>query len=875
MSAILCAAVSPSFAQRGIETRSSKAAFLPDTGSRFGEVRAFSDGSGVLISWQMLAEKNNIGFNVHRTDHRGTLTISDAMVPGAGTASGNKAVSGERYTFFDPAGTSQSVYFVQAISTKEPVSVSQTVAVEYVQDISEVALAGADDLQRQAADLNANSKIESEALELPKTLAQEVTENRAAADDATHQWVVSQPGVRIGVRRDGIYRITKAELQAAGFNVNSDPSLWQLYRQGVQHSILMGPNGDYFDFYGKAIDTPESDTATYFLVAGPSAGKRIQTRSARPVAGSVTTKNYRTAFEQRQRTNYISDILNGEAENYWGAVLNTFADTTYNFTLTGVDLTGPNASVLLKFQGFSLDQHVVTVKLNGETLANASGNSTSPFSASYSVPASFLREGTNTLVLRAAGPNSVEASLFDSVTVTYNRRFVAAENKIRFFTSNYRLSKLEGFTSPNIKVFDMTNETAPVLWTNLNVIPEGNTYSVRMPSDRGRSMYATVESAYLSSPSITANDPQILRSASNAAKLVIIAYKDWMAEAENWANYRRNQGFTVKVIEVSEIFDEFNYGDLSSLSIRSFLNYAETNWSTNPDYVLLIGDASYDSRNYSGQGYRNYVPTKIVNTVFSETGSDDYLADFNGDGLADMAIGRVAARTGQAVTNALAKVTTFESASPTLAARGALFAYDSYDSDNNYDFQAMSVRIRDQLPGSTPTTMIGRSDTPPPPATPQTLLVASMNTGKFVVNYTGHGTTGAWVSSAFFANSTVSQLTNANNQSIFTMLTCLNGYFLHPTSNSLAETLVASTSGGAVASWASTGKTTPDVQEVMATRFFLKLGQGQITRLGDLVNDAKSVIAGGTDVRLSWALIGDPLLRVQSTGGGNTSAEGQ
>ncbi|HTH37218.1 MAG TPA: C25 family cysteine peptidase, partial [Pyrinomonadaceae bacterium] len=131
-------------------------------------------------------------------------------------------------------------------------------------------------------------------------------------------------------------------------------------------------------------------------------------------------------------------------------------------------------------------------------------------------------------------------------------------------------------------------------------------------------------------------------------------------------------------------------------------------------------------------------------------------------------------------------------------------------------------------------------------------------------NYSGHGTTGAWGKNnpVLFSNLSVPQLTNANNLSIYTMLTCLNGFFHQVSAKSLAENLVESTNGGAVAAWASTGETTPDVQEVMATQFYHKIGEGQILRLGDLVNDAKTVIPGGTDVRLSWALIGDPMLKV-------------
>lgn len=95
------------------------------------------------------------------------------------------------------------------------------------------------------------------------------------------------------------------------------------------------------------------------------------------------------------------------------------------------------------------------------------------------------------------------------------------------------------------------------------------------------------------------------------------------------------------------------------------------------------------------------------------------------------------------------------------------------------------------------------------------------------------------------------------------MLTCLNGYFIHPVNNGLSESLLKKSNGGAVAAWSSTGLTTPDIQEVMARRFFKQLGIGAMNRIGDLITDSKTVVTGGRDVRLSWVLLGDPTLKVR------------
>ena len=94
------------------------------------------------------------------------------------------------------------------------------------------------------------------------------------------------------------------------------------------------------------------------------------------------------------------------------------------------------------------------------------------------------------------------------------------------------------------------------------------------------------------------------------------------------------------------------------------------------------------------------------------------------------------------------------------------------------------------------------------------------------------------------------------------MLTCLNGYFVGP-NTSLAERFLNSTTGGAAAAWASTGETTPDIQQVMGVHFYGQVAAGQITRLGDLIIDAKTVVPGGRDVRLTWVLLGDPMLKTR------------
>jgi hypothetical protein len=444
--------------------------------------------------------------------------------------------------------------------------------------------------------------------------------------------------------------------------------------------------------------------------------------------------------------------------------------------------------------------------------------------------------------------------VFSSLKIDYAREYLAEGKQLSFFVPNYKLVYAKGFTAPNIRVFDTTNAETPILIRNLTIEPDNGGYRVVLPSNRSRVLFAVEDSAIVAPDSVKPNAPSTLSTAAHNADLIIVTYKDWTSQATAWANYRRAQGLAVEVVNVEDIFDEFSYGITDPDSIRSFLQYAKNNWQTAPNYVLLIGDATYDPKNYLGNGNNNFVPTRLVDTIYTETGSDETLADFNDDGLAELAIGRIPARDAATVSLALSKLTSFEQSVGQGLNRGVLFVSDLPD---GYDFQALSNRLGDQLPASIPRTMINRGQ-----ANANSLLMTELNAGRFLVNYSGHGSTAAWATNAFFSGTQASELTNANKLSIFTMLTCLNGYFVSQ-SDSLSEFLLKNPNGGAVATWASTGLTYSGAQELMATRFYNQIAAGNITRIGDLIKDAKQTVNFGRDVRLSWVLLGDPMMKVK------------
>jgi len=110
------------------------------------------------------------------------------------------------------------------------------------------------------------------------------------------------------------------------------------------------------------------------------------------------------------------------------------------------------------------------------------------------------------------------------------------------------------------------------------------------------------------------------------------------------------------VIDIEDIYDEFSFGDKTPQAIKDFSAYGSTNWKKRPGFVLLAGDSSYDPKNYLGLGSFDIVPTKLLDTAYMETASDDWFADFDNDGVPELSVGRLPFRSTAEASTMIAKI---------------------------------------------------------------------------------------------------------------------------------------------------------------------------------------------------------------------------
>jgi hypothetical protein len=321
---------------------------------------------------------------------------------------------------------------------------------------------------------------------------------------------------------------------------------------------------------------------------------------------------------------------------------------------------------------------------------------------------------------------------------------------------------------------------------------------------------------------------------------------------------REAENLSVAVIDAQDLYDEYNFGQKSPHAIRDFFLEARR-WERAPRYAVLVGDATFDPKNFTGRGGFDFVPTKMLDTRAFETASDDWFTDFDGDRVADVPIGRLPVRTLAEANTVVSKLVAYARAEGGEWSGSALLVADNAD---NFDFAAASRALGSRLPAG----VSARYVTLNPAAAGQSRseLLDALNGGQLLVNYTGHGGPDVWAQENLLNTAGALGLKNADRLPFVTALSCMNGLFHDVFGDSLAESLLKAPDGGAIAVWSSSGLTAAQFQLEAGTALYDALFRPN-TRLGDAVRTAKSA-ASDPDVRATWNLIGDPATRLRQGG---------
>ncbi len=538
-----------------------------------------------------------------------------------------------------------------------------------------------------------------------------------------NEWIdYSKTYYKFKVVKAGMYRITRAELTAAGVPASVAGSNYKLYRDGQEVPVYLSAetmgSSDYIEFAGRGADgtldkelyadaswqlNPNislfTDTAAYFLTYDNGGGHLRYTQATNsipptpPPAQAYNLATVGSYFKDRMiegpshdttldysgtSPNPGNPFFSPSFQNGEGLVA---AQIVYTGA-TSVMLATPNiasvavAAILRTSIGNRTYHNAssVNIAVNSSAVGNASSGASQTKLFTANVPLSALA-ANNTIGYTQLVPQKSN-STYDVWGVAfaelqYPRNFdVAGLNYFSFKLPASGSSQYLEFTnvSGTARLYDLTSGK----WY-AGDLAGGKTRFYIQPSGTERSLILSVDGT--AGVLVTAKTLQFKNytQSANQGDYIIISHSRLMQpyngedQLARYKTYRQSaQGglHTVQVANVTDLYDEFAYGyETHPLSIRHFLKYAYDSWNIRPVAVNIIGHGlQYDQ-------YKEYYSNPSVYTfpivpVYGSPGSDIDFVNFGAgnDHTQKLQIGRVSVWDGTEISTYLDKVIAYEGA---------------------------------------------------------------------------------------------------------------------------------------------------------------------------------------------------------------------
>ncbi len=671
--------------------------------------------------------------------------------------------------------------------------------------------------------------------------------------------------VRFEAPEEGMYKISRTALSTFGIDPNTvDPRTIKIYNNGgktlpeninssrpidlVENAIqVVGEedgkfdDNDYIIFYGRGssfwdYDTdgttitrffhPYSKVNYYWITSGGVNGKRIVDKpglNTTPSNTQTTTKAF--AFWEEDKIN-----LGKSGRQFLGDDFSQSVNArTYMNKLDGRVATFP-ISYNLYFVIGSSSGMTLTVSENGNQIfsQNLNGYGTAPYTAGYSYSRSFnfngdLPDNRSVLSLKVSPSSNSAIGYLGYFTIQYEKELKAFGDNLLFFSnpmSGIIEYDLNGFSSSDIKVYDITNYSDVKLVTSYSVLSGGDCRFQFDEISNQRSKYYAVGSGAFKTP---INPVEVqnsnLRGEPTGAKFLIITNKNFNDAANSLKTYKENQApvtISTYVADVDQIFNEFSSGIMDPTAVRDYIKYAFDNWQIKPQFVLLFGKGTYDYKDVEGYG-DNFVPTwqsiESLALIDSYT-TDDFFVRVSGtDPLVDLSLGRITCRSAEEANAIVNKIKDYELNQQKGNWRNliTLIADDGYTSttyegaehtapseDLARTYFPKSFDINKIYSAAYPDVLTGQGRRKP---TVNQAIINAMNDGTLFVNYIGHGSPELWAHEVVFEKSvSIPQLKN-DKYFFLCAATCDFGYFDIPNFQSAAEAMMFLPNSGAIASF--------------------------------------------------------------------------
>lgn len=784
-------------------------------------------GGATSIEWATASEAGTVGFNVYREDGS---RVNDTLVPASLKAYGGK------YKIIDRNNADPNARYVI-----EEVTASAT--------------------RRRHGPFHHLEGIDREALQRASNKPRlRVMSNQQIASDAAKDKVVA---AMAGVSENGIVRISAASL-AATLGDNASSVRAKLNNGSVTVTSNGSPvawttDGDNLLFYGQKSTSLYANERVYRIELAK--GTTMKMLSLAPSNAAVSTF---TATQDRETDVFPATVLPLDAESdywFWDFVISgdpTDGRKTFHVNIPSV-ASSSGATLAVRLQGaFADGAHKALVSLNGVPVGEANWSSLDANTTTLNIPAAALQDGDNEIAVEGvlAGGEGIDIFYVDGFAVTYQKLAHPENGAIEVRGSG--AIGAGPFTSAPV-ILDITNPLRPQV--------------VQGAAFNGGNAQLTLPSAKTLIFAESFVTPSSLRGAAawkydNArADWVAIAPRNMMSAAESLASLRRREGLSTLVVDLEQIYDEFAGGNSTPHAIRQFIRSTRT-WDRAPRYFVLAGIGNIDYRGIEIPP--GPVPPLMTTTKDGIFASDSLFADFNGDKLPDVAIGRIPVSTASELSAYVAKL--LNNAAIDASNSPIVFSADTQDGETS--FRSASVSAETPL-AARPASRVYLDDLGPGNARER--FFAAWQNGTPLVSWVGHGGLDQLSNSAVLTAYDASSLTSSGRLPILVAMTCTINRFETGLVDALGTAFTREDGAGAVAVWSASGLSLhPQAANIQQT--FMRLAESSPagTRIGDLI--VPSLAAFKNETSSIYLLLGDPAIRLdlpREVTNGGPSAPGE
>ncbi len=709
--------------------------------------------------------------------------------------------------------------------------------------------------------------------------------------DPTRDWFeTGRTYYRIKIAEDAWYKVTLNDLALAGANTsNIDTASFKMFARGVEIPIVVRPDssveffavrnsGDstWFDFY--------SDTSHYWLTWGGIPGRRYQgvvipATDTLTIRGSNVTRHFEQNTGYFQGTTQTEIIQNGpvSGEGWRWDLFFPNTNLTKNFVLDSLFTAGDTlANVRVRFFGTTVDSpgldHRARFWINDSLVGETSFEARTGETFSSPFPMRWLVNGTNRLRIQSIPTgNPINQFYLDWFEVDFARMLSAASNQLIInvptVPSPVPMLYSTGFTSPDIEVFDRSSgrQILGGVVTGDSISGYAVTFTDSVSIQR---KYAVVVSA----KSVGPLEPKVftdIRMHPTGADYVVITHENFKSSAQQLASHRQVQnGVRSTVVDVLDIYDEFNYGVENWTILKDFLEFAYRNWTAPaPSHLVLFGDACWDNHHYLASTIKtNFVP------AYGLPAGDNWFGCFDSASqvIPSLLIGRLPVEDSIQAQRLVSKIIGYDSYTLEEWNKNFLMITGGttpgeQTTFNNRSEASLNAHVLPAPIGGSPFRVYKSTDAVIDGEN-KPLLRSLVANGLVFMNFLGHSGGRIWgvdIGSPY-------DLENTNGKLPFvSSVSCNVGAFAEPSNNVLGEDFVLADNRGAIASWASSSLGYPTPGWLLMNNFLMGVTADSMRAFGALTSSSRYRLwLGSPDDPIIRAmvnlnpLLGDPLSRL-------------